>query len=155
FYGFEPLPGNYEVCQLNYRNLEGAEVFPWALGARSGRASFEFSEQDPRGGQIREQAAAGGHLRIEVEVRTMAEVMGKLEAPDFVKIDVEGAELEVLRGLGQEARRVKRMLVETHGEELEVGCLRWMLDNGFAVRHLHEAVPGWAAIWADRVGRDF
>ena len=98
----------------------------------------------------------GGALdkRIEVQVFSLAEIIRTkgLAPPDFLKIDVEGAELDVLKGLGEGGRTVRRMLIETHGEHLEEECLKWVQGNGFVVRHLDEAAPGYAAVWCDRAG---
>jgi FkbM family methyltransferase len=155
FYGFEPLPANYEVCVKNYQNLPQSRVFPWAIGARSGTASFEFSEGDVRGGRIGASLsplATRSGTRIDVPVFSLAKLIRtkQVEAPDFLKIDVEGAEAEVLRGLEDQLDSIKRVLVETHGSACESECLRWFLDHGFVVRHLHEAALGFTAIWCDR-----
>jgi len=155
FYGFEPLPANYEICLRNYRNLRQSQVFPWAAGSRTGSVSFEFSQNDPRGGRIGANpspSATRTVSRIDVPVFSLAELIRtkKLEPPDFLKIDVEGAEAEVLHGLEDQFQSVKRVLVETHGPTCEADCLRWFLDHGFVVRHLHEAALGVASIWCDR-----
>ena len=156
FYGFEPMPLNYEVCALNYRNLPRARVFPWAVGSRSGTAIFEIDASDPRGGRLK-----GSPLpiygktteRLDVQVFSIPELVGgqKLEAPDFLKIDVEGAEIEVLNGIGNQCQSIKRMLVETHGPDLEAACLEWIQTHGFKVGHSHSAGPGLSSIWCDRI----
>jgi FkbM family methyltransferase len=156
FYGFEPLPINQEVCALNYRNLRGSQAFPWAIGARNETATFELSTSDPRGGRLKgSPPPMQGQLneRITVQVFSIPELVStqKLEPPNFVKIDVEGAELEVLKGIGRHCPSIQRMLVETHGLELEAACMEWMKANGFKVGHTHSAAPGFASIWCDRV----
>ena len=156
FYGFEPLPTNLEVCRLNYRNLPGAEAFPWAIGSRSGTAVFEFSETDTRGGRLQDQPRPkDGSLKKEVAVPvfSIADLVAqkKLPPPDFLKIDVEGAELEVLKGMGEQAPHIRRLLVETHGPAVDAACRAWLPAHQFPIRHSHEAAPGYAAIWCDRV----
>jgi FkbM family methyltransferase len=156
FYGFEPVPSNVDVCRLNFRNLPRGEVFPWAVGGRSGTAFFEFSEEDLRGGRLEGQGQAkedASKKRIEVPVFSIADlaVRKELPPPDFVKIDVEGAELEVLKGMGGQAGSIKRLLVETHGPEVDAACRQWFGAHQFAIRHSHEAAPGFAAIWCDSV----
>ena len=56
-------------------------------------------------------------------------------APDLVKIDVEGAEVQVLRG-GQRmlsAAGRPRLLVSTHGEETAAQCEEILKGYGYAV----------------------
>jgi FkbM family methyltransferase len=155
YYGFEPVPSNCELCAANYTNLVGAQVFPWAVGRQSGVAQFEFEESDLRGGHIFEARRDEGRnrsQRISVNVVSIADLVSKqqLPPPDFLKVDVEGAEIEVLEGIGPVISQVKRMLVETHSLELQVQCLDWLKEHGFVIHSLVEAAPGFASIWADR-----
>jgi FkbM family methyltransferase len=150
-YGFEPVPANYEICAMNYRNLPGSTVFPWAVGARSGVAAFDCLN-DPRGGRLSGSVANPRlHLtgRIEVQTFSIADLIGlkKLHPPDFLKIDVEGAEMEVLAGIGGFEQSVQRIFVETHSEELANACRQWIRDHGFRI--YSSADP--TALWGDRV----
>src|SRR5207302_1585497 len=101
FCGFEPVPQNYEVCRLNYRNLPHSEVFPWAVAERSGTARFEFAESDLRGGGLhgaQTPGSTGATKSIDVQVHSIEDLVRikKLPPPEFIKIDVEGTEVEVL-----------------------------------------------------------
>jgi len=151
FYGFEPVPANYEVCSLNFKNLRSAEAFPWAVGSRSEMTTFECNE-DPRGGHL-QATPANTHLqskkRMEVQVYSIADLVEvrKLEPPDFLKIDVEGAEMEVLKGMGEVVQCVKRIFVETHGATLREECLKWMRDHGFKVWPPQDPTT----LWGDRL----
>jgi FkbM family methyltransferase len=150
FYGFEPLPANHEICVLNYHNLRKAQVFPWAVGSRSEVTVFEPNE-DPRGGHL-QSTPINPHLQprkaIDVQVYSIADLIRvqKLEPPEFVKIDVEGAELEVLRGIGDAVQSVKRMFVEAHGATLRTECLTWMREHGFRIWPSLDP----ALLWGDR-----
>jgi FkbM family methyltransferase len=151
FYSFEPVPGNHEVCKLNYQNLRNAEAFPWAVGARTEMTAFEANE-DCRGGHL-QAISINPHLdrdkqRIVVQMYSMQDLIQirKLEPPEFLKIDVEGAELEVLQGMGDEFQSVKRILVETHGSVLKAGCLDWLREHGFQIYPSSD--PTW--LWGDR-----
>jgi hypothetical protein len=51
---------------------------------------------------------------VEVNVRTLDEVVGRFNLPDIdlMKIDVEGAELAVLQGGANSVRRCRRIVIE-------------------------------------------
>jgi hypothetical protein len=53
--------------------------------------------------------------------------------PDFIKIDVEGHELEVLKGADRILReRSPNLIVETHSAELERLCLAYLHSLGYS-----------------------
>jgi FkbM family methyltransferase len=154
-YGFEPLPSNYEVCSMNYQNLNQARAFPWALGSSTGTATFEFEANDNRGGRLAASSAVhskSSSQSLSVEVFTIADVIREkqLGAPELLKIDVEGAELEVLKGMGNHVASVKAIHLETHGPGLRAQCLCWLRDNGFSVIGERGEVPGWGSVWCAR-----
>ncbi len=150
FYGFEPVPSNHEVCVLNYRNLRRAQVFPWAVGSRTEVTCFEYND-DPRGGHLGAVAGMPGlqpRGRMDVQVYSIADLVReqRLEPPSFLKIDVEGAELEVLQGIGDIVQSIKRIFVETHGEDLKAQCSKWLGERGFRIQPSSDPT----ALWADR-----
>ncbi len=55
--------------------------------------------------------------------------------PDFIKMDVDGPEYEVLRGASRVLRRCRpRLIVETHSPELEINCKHLLEDAAYRVR---------------------
>jgi predicted RNA methylase len=52
--------------------------------------------------------------------------------PDLLKIDVEGAELDVLRGAHRLlAQRRPHVVLETHGRDVEAGCVEVLRHHGY------------------------
>jgi FkbM family methyltransferase len=88
---FEPDPMNFRALQ-EFANALPPEararcrVFPYALGAKRGHARFSANE-----------LAVSQAGEITVEVFPLDEISGDL-TPTFVKMDIEGAEIEALKG---------------------------------------------------------
>ncbi len=80
----------------------------------------------------------------EVEVATLDELLGPAARFDLVKIDVQGAELDVLRGGERLLEHAVGITLEVQLHELYRGQAlfpdvhRWMLERGFRLIHLKE-----------------
>ncbi|MEX1188512.1 MAG: FkbM family methyltransferase [Bacteroidia bacterium] len=97
---FEPNPSTADILNRNivYNRINNIEVIPIALGSALGKAFIYPNWHINRGGAslIRKLEGEAG---IEVEVSTLDRLMDKRNLkPQMLKIDVEGFELEVLRG---------------------------------------------------------
>ncbi|UJA21096.1 FkbM family methyltransferase [Thermoleophilia bacterium SCSIO 60948] len=144
---FEPHPENFRVIErhLELNGVEnvtplnegvGRERSVLALSGAGGTASFDDA--------IAASYDTDPEERIEVSVRSIDEhVADAMAPPDFVKIDVEGLEGEVLAGMHTTLRTIRpRVFVEMHGADEAakranarevVGLL---LDAGYAIEHV-------------------
>lgn len=138
-FAFEPDPENRArlIHHVERNGFANVEVVPRAVWSHAGTVGFTRASTDAAGLQGRASEAGG-----DVEAVTLDEFALDHPAPDVVKIDVEGAELEVLGG----ARRVlaehrPTVLCEIH---LEAGghaerlpeVTRLLEDAGYAVEQL-------------------
>lgn len=141
---FEPQAESAEAVRVNARlnGLGQVRVIEAAVGARSGRAELLVVAD----GLWTRLAAVGEH-EFERERRTVELVAlddlvaaGRIPPPDVVKIDVEGAELEVIEGM-ETILRVHRPVVicEMHGKNREF-CAR-LRASGYRVVNLDEPGP--------------
>ncbi|MFL6334319.1 MAG: FkbM family methyltransferase [Pyrinomonadaceae bacterium] len=124
---FEPNPESYRriVTNVGLNEFRNVEVRPVGLGEERGRLTFVFPDGEPARGsadasiqaQILQEKAA---RTIEIEVNSLDQeaAAGGLPAPDLVKIDVEGLEGQVLRGMSRTlAESRPRLFIEIHGAE--------------------------------------
>src|SRR5262249_46658886 len=112
----EPQPDLAE----NLRQVRRARVFAAACSgpANAGR-TMTFHVSGPHSSLNGELAVPGvvAHSTIKVAVRTLDDILHEAAAPspiDFVSIDVEGHEVEVLRGFDLHHWRPRLILIEDH-----------------------------------------
>ncbi len=89
-------------------------------------------------------ATAGAWDRVVVPVRTADSVVrdDAARTPHVIKIDVEGAELLVLRGAVEIVRTFRpTMIVEVHSAKLAFEVNRWLQAQGYEVRVLADLAP--------------
>lgn len=123
---FEPLPRP----AARYRKVlgNGARLFTCALGAEDGQMEMHVASRDDSSSLL----ALGNEQKsifhmdevatVKVDVRRLDHVIADLaEPPALLKIDVQGFEFEVLRGLGELAKVVEWIYVETSFVELYTG----------------------------------
>ena len=151
---FEPNPPTHERLRENLRlnGFDNVTLCKIGLGSRPdsftlvwdplmpGGASAEKNAQD----QMRRQNT--GRLREEtIRVSTLdAEcAASRFPPPDFIKIDVEGLELEVLKGGMETLQRYRpELFLEMHGETMNekrrkvAGIVDFLLEAGYR-RILH------------------
>jgi precorrin-6B methylase 2 len=63
---------------------------------------------------------------------SLAELLRPLRGSGFIKIDVDGAEMDVLNSAGDLLDRGQiALLIETHSEQLEADCIAWLGQRGY------------------------
>jgi hypothetical protein len=66
---------------------------------------------------------------------------GEVEAPDVIKIDVEGAETDVLLGSCVAMEKRPTVFPATHGEKVHGECVKLLVASGYEVRALDGGPP--------------
>jgi len=139
----EPHPENFEILRANLsRNGIDAECLNYAIAAESGQLSFSTDTE-----QLVTDETGSDHETIAVDVITGDTLRDEhdLPVPTHVKIDVEGAELEVIEGFQETLAReeCKWIYCEVHpekGEQWSVGTDTvgsTLEELGFSVEYLN------------------
>lgn len=151
---FEPLPGNAEVIrrQLAINGCCNAQVEASAVSSQPGSAQIHVTPDvaNTHLADIEIGHADGTVVeRIEVPVTSIDAFIAETGLrPSSLKVDVEGAELEVLEG-GRALFEQGQLscIVSTHSQSLRLHCEEWLRAVGYTVRRLpgfeHEVVAEW------------
>ncbi len=127
----EPQPDCLRVLLLVFGRDRGVTIVPVAVGAKPGTARLAVSTRTPTVSSMspswiesvtadRSFARVRWDTSVEVQVRTLDELVATHGEPDFCKIDVEGSEVEVLAGLSRPVRGLSfEYLPPAHDAALE------------------------------------
>jgi FkbM family methyltransferase len=111
---WEPLP---DLCARTARRFPSVDVRCTALSDRAGERDFVHVTTLPGWSGFRARPYPGEQRTETIRVRTerLDDALPAAYVPAFVKIDVEGAELEVLRGGAETIARHRPVVVFEHG----------------------------------------
>jgi FkbM family methyltransferase len=136
---FEPDEGNFELLSKNVElnNLEDVELRKAAIWINNGTISFDSNESEAS--RISEHKESSRQVKCE----RLSDLLENYINIDFLKIDIEGAEWEVIKDCAKKLSQVENMFLEYHGKTHETQKLNDVLqivrDNGFAVYVQHAA----------------
>lgn len=135
-YAFEPLPRNLDFLErhINLNKLANVHVESLAIAAASGEAHFRVAPHASMGG-----LAEGGDLRVVTASLDELIASGRAMRPDFIKMDIEGAESDALRGAAALlAGGPLTIALSTHGWQQHETCWTTLTEAGFNVELLKD-----------------
>ena len=118
--GFEPWDVAYHCALRNieYNNWDDVVVYQMALDQEDGVAEFNFMNENSLAGSLTnrmEEVANRKHWQTQKEKVSTGRLSSFISEPvDFLKMDIEGVELRVLREAQKKLSLVNRMFVEYH-----------------------------------------
>ena len=128
---FEPNPTNHGFLKrhLALNGCAQVEVLQAAASDAAGTARFDFG-----GGSGTGHLAEQGALEV-TTVRVDDVCAERGLSPRAIKIDVEGAELRVLRGAETTLARARPVIfLSTHGAAVHRECLAWLGARGYQLK---------------------
>src|SRR5882762_5614149 len=136
---FEPSPRERKYLKRNLiiNHCRNVTVESIALGSGAGRTELFVVEGDkdccnslrPPSEQVRSQ-------KVPVEIQALDEYLKneRIDKVDFIKLDVEGGELEVLRGAGQLLRSPDRPVILAEVEDIRTAAWGYRAEE--VIRYL-------------------
>jgi FkbM family methyltransferase len=158
----EPEPRNFEILKRNISLNQLHNVKPVACAAYSSHTKTKLFLPEEESGRtiyntvIKERAGTNGRY-VEVDAATLDSILESVvgvSKVNWIKIDVEGAELEVLRGtcnILAESNKV-RVLVEIHSVSLYKDVSEYLKSLKFRIIYeKRNELGNWGHILAEKL----
>lgn len=110
-FAFEPIPDLYTA--LKNRFSKNTTVLNYALSSKKGTATFNYYPSRPAVSGFREREIINDHqpTLLSVQMERLDDIIPRSINIDLIKIDVEGAELQVLEGATDLLKRNKPIVL--------------------------------------------
>ncbi|MGB7438647.1 MAG: FkbM family methyltransferase [Candidatus Acidiferrum sp.] len=132
-YAFEPLERNLKYLRrhIQLNTLRNCGVVEKAVCNENGTRHFSSASWQPSMARL---APDGEILVPSITLDTCIYGEERFRPPDILKIDVEGAELEVLQGANRVLTEFHpAIFLEDHGTQLHADCRAFLLARGYHV----------------------
>ncbi len=132
-YAFEPLKRNLQYLRrhLELNNVQNCLILETAVGNIEGTRRFSAASWDFSMGRL---SAEGEILVPSTTLDSCIYGEKGLRPPNIIKIDVEGAEFEVLQGASRALSELRpAIFLEIHGTQLHTDCRTLLEAKGYRV----------------------
>lgn len=152
-FAFEPNPDAYRVLKTKTQGLPNVTCFPYALGGEDTQVNLRLFNETT-GSEIERESWSEikkSSKYILVQCFTLDNLLRKnafnKHKVGLIKIDVEGAEYEVLRGAKRFLASVRpRLLLEIHGKDSFINCMHLLKELRYRV-HIVKEYKSWNLWW--------
>jgi FkbM family methyltransferase len=135
-YAFEPVARNLAILRRHVamNGASSVRVLELALSSAPGVARFASGANASMG-----KLDAAGEVEVRVETLDRLVASGEIAPPRFIKMDVEGAEHDVLTGAATIlARDRPTLLLSTHGYEIHERCCALLRAHQYQLQLLRD-----------------
>jgi FkbM family methyltransferase len=131
-FAFEPVPKNllYLKRHIQLNRLTNVSIIEAAVSDHNGFARFDEGITRSEG-----YISSEGNLFVRTVGLDELYLQGKILIPDFMKIDVEGAEMSVLRGAKSILQHFHPVIfLSTHGEYVHQQCIGFLKSIDYKIK---------------------
>ena len=147
-FSFEALPSNQERLRENIglnTGLAPIVVIPKAVAEHSGKATFLVHHS---GGMGKMQGSAGRDEAYQQEIEVESVLLDDFvfvegnQAPELIKIDIEGGEDMAIRGMEGVLKKYRPTLfLELHGQEVAAKVWKILSRHAYSMHSLRRGYP--------------
>ena len=161
-YMFEPTPYLCDVIKEKYKHLKNWFLIEKAVSNYNGKTTFniaghhdwgcssllEFKEDVDKTWYPHDPSHFKFNDSIEVDVITLESFLNKTNIPyiDYLHVDAQGSDLNVLKGLGYKINIVSKGVIEASssaplykGSPTKGECISWLENHGFTkIKIIHD-----------------
>lgn len=121
---FEPDEQNFNILKLNIEKngIDNIDLNKKAVWINDGTIMFASNESEAS------HIATGGTGHVVPTIK-LSRLLKEIQEIDFLKIDIEGAESEVMEDITPYLGKVKNLFLEYHGKATETSKLNRMLEQ--------------------------
>jgi len=133
-YSFEPLPTNVAVLKrhIAMNQIHNCTVLEVAVASTDGEARFDPSAR----GDLAHFSSQGSETVRTASLDSLLE-HAALRPPRVMKIDIEGAEFDALRGAARTIETHRpTILLATHGADVHQRCVQFLRERDYSVESL-------------------
>lgn len=154
---FEPIPALAAALVDKYRNHSNVEIRNVALADHTGHSDFVILQEALGMSGFKQRVGSGdqGAVRISVQVNTLDREAAALKRLDYIKIDIEGAEIKCLRGAQRTVARHRPIISVEYGKPAyslfgssNMTLFEWAHETGYTLSDLFGNLISDAQEWA-------
>lgn len=134
-FAFEPRPmnANFFLKHMEMNGFKNVTLFRAAVATSDGEARFNANTGSATG-----HLSPQGNIVVKVVNVDHEFESGRLPAPDFIKIDVEGGEIEVLKSCHRAIVKCRpKLLIATHGSTAHRFVIDYLVENNYQYKILN------------------
>ena len=143
---FEPTPENYKFLKTRFSQNPSIQIFNCALSHTEGTSQFYVAADSATNSLLNPTSASTNQIQVAIQTLDNIVKASGFEAIDFIKIDTQGNDLNVLQGAIETIKRhAPAILVESifinlyQGQCSYYDIFSWMQSQEYALAGVYNA----------------